>query len=716
MLIVANIFVVTYVIAAQSQQTPNLFFSCDVKNDLYQVVTKNVGPLPRYDSPAQAVAAAEKGAGVVILADGYPASMTKIEASVLEEAKRKQLHLYIEYPEKLPDLAIEPPVEFKKERGVVTSRIFAERLQPMRIVTINGCWYVPVQVVDAHIVLAKVAGVDTAVFGLKDTPSVPILFDHPRGNLLVATTKLSHFVTGRYMPTEAWRTIWQTILARLQPGMSTIELRWIPTVYPSYGRDESLPATIEQQALRRSTDWIFHSRVLRHPDWSKEVLDRSLHYNTVRDMPAADWPRGDGSFGILEGFSSTIRVDGTQPMRYAVRDDCTMEMAMMLAFDAVVNKRSEHAKIASNLLEYILSKSGLSGGPRGDPKSPSYGLFGWALDKPGAYYGDDNARALLALGAAAALMKDSRWDEAMLRCILANFRTTGSNGFRIDCVNEEWLQKNGWQAAWNGRPEHYSPHFQAWIWCCYLWVYQQTRFAPLLERTQKGMKMMMEAYPAKWQWCLRSGTMERSRLLLALAWLIRVDDTPEHRMWLKKVAGDLLALQDASGAIREVIGDGGPGIHSNAEYATRETSIIQTDGDPVSDMLYSCNFALIGLHEAAAVTGDPLYLKAEDKLAEFLCRIQIRSEKHPELDGAWYRAFNYRSWEYWASNADWEWGPWCTETGWTQPWIAGTFALRQQKISLWELTQKVDFRKHFDRLRREMLPDELIKVPVTTTK
>lgn len=177
------------------------------------------------------------------------------------------------------------------------------------------------------------------------------------------------------------------------------------------------------------------------------------------------------------------------------------------------------------------------------------------------------------------------------------------------------------------------------------------------------------------------------------------------------------------GAIRETIGGGGHGTVSNAEYGTCETSLIQSDGDPIADMLYTCNFALIGLHEAAAATGEPLYAAAEEKLAKFLCRIQIRSDGdcpnfranengtvpfagHPELDGAWYRAFDFRNWEYWASNADWEWGPWCTETGWTQPWIAGTLALRHKKTSLWDLARQAPISKNFARLRREMLPDE----------
>ena len=51
---------------------------------------------------------------------------------------------------------------------------------------------------------------------------------------MVATTKLSHFVTGRYLPTDAWRTIWQTILARLSPDAPPLRLEWTPTVRPSY--------------------------------------------------------------------------------------------------------------------------------------------------------------------------------------------------------------------------------------------------------------------------------------------------------------------------------------------------------------------------------------------------------------------------------------------------------------------------------------------------
>ena len=694
---------------ARAADYGNWVFVCRPDNDLYRAVAAGLGqPPPRFEAPSAAVAQAPAGAAVLLLADSYPQHTTVIEPAWFDTAAARNLRLYVEYPASLPDLVVDSPKSAGIRRGVISSERFGPELPPLRIVALHDCQFVPVPVSNALITLAKVAGVDTTVFGLSDTPTDPILFEHPCGRVLVATTKLSHFVTGRYLPSEAWGTIWETIFRWLQPQATPPTLRWTPTVRPSYRRDEPLPADAEAQAIQRSADWVFRSRILRHPAWPGDVLQRSLTYNTVRDPPRAEWPPGDGSFGLLEGFSSTIRSDGSQPMRYAVRNDCVLETAMLLALDALSPDRHASAHTASNLVEYLFQHSGLAGGPRADPGQASYGLVGWALDSPGAYWGDDNARALLGLAAASVALRERRWDEPLARCLLANFRTTGRTGFREACVTDEPLRTKGWLAYWNARPVQYSPHFQSWLWACFLWAYDATHFEPLRERSLKGLRHMMAAYPRQWDWVIRSSAIERARALLPLAWLIRIEDTPEHRGWLRRVAEDLLATQDASGAIRETIGDGLHGTSSNAEYGTRETTLIQTNGDPVCDLLYTCDFALIGLHEAAAATGEPVYREAEDRLARFLCRVQIRSESHPELDGAWYRAFDFRRWEYWASNADWEWGPWCIESGWTQPWIAGTLALRQRQTSLWDLIRRSRMHEHFTRLRPQMLPDEAL--------
>jgi len=226
---------------------------------------------------------------------------------------------------------------------------------------------------------------------------------------------------------------------------------------------------------------------------------------------------------------------------------------------------------------------------------------------------------------------------------VGNFRTTGIHGFRGNALHDERLLKLGWQHYWRARTVNYAPHYEAWIWASYLWLYDKTGYEPLLERTRHGIRMMMAAYPDRWRWT-NGIQQERGRMPLTLAWLVRVDDRPEHRAWLKRMADDVQKCQVACGAIREELGEIAKGQYrptqSNAEYGTREASLIQQNGDPVADVLYTCNFAFLGLHEAYAATGQRQYREMADRLAEFFVRIQVRSEAHPELDGGWFRAFD----------------------------------------------------------------------------
>lgn len=75
-------------------------------------------------------------------------------------------------------------------------------------------------------------------------------------------------------------------------------------------------------------------------------------------------------------------------------------------------------------------------------------------------------------------------------------------------------------------------------------------------------------------------------------------------------------------------------------------------------MLYTTNFAFVGLCEAAKATNDSTYVKAVNQMRDFLIRIQVKSDKFRNVDGAWFRAFNYQDWNYWAANADAGWGAW----------------------------------------------------------
>jgi hypothetical protein len=69
------------------------------------------------------------------------------------------------------------------------------------------------------------------------------------------------------------------------------------------------------------------------------------------------------------------------------------------------------------------------------------------------------------------------------------------------------------------------------------------------------------------------------------------------------------------------------------------------------------------------------------------------------------RAFDFRRFEHWGSNADHGWGAWSIETGWTQGWITAILSLREMDTSIWELTENTEISRYHDKLKKMLIPD-----------
>ena len=680
---------------------------CAKDNDLYRVLRDADVPCRRVATPEAAVAAAEQDGAVLILADEYPDQTVDVSEAALEQARDKALRLYIEYPSELPGLTLGAPQPTVWERAVVASGFFGDALPPMTILAIHGCHYLPVENAAPHLAVARVAGYDTAVYGLPEDAR-PLLFEAPQHNALVATTKLSGFVTGRYGTTAAWGIVWSRILQWLSPDIRLPELTWTPPVRPSHSADESLGKSAERRAFERGAQWFHRSRLLIDESWVEHYATLSSHGAEAAPIAPGDQPSGDGSLGVLEGYSAHIDHNGAQTQRYVIRNDCVGESAMALAFDAAIEGNRQSRTTAEKLADFICFDSLIQQGIRNDPEHPCFGLMSWGTSSYAwerAFYGDDNARALLGLVATSALLGENRWEDSILRALLANLRTTGPLGFRGSRIDIPDLEANGWRVYHDREIVNPAPHYESYLWACYLWAYRATGHQELLVKAKSAIRLTMERYPGGWHWT-NGIAQERARMLLCLAWLVRLEDTPEHRAWLKRVATDLLRNQVPFGALREELGEAGRGqygaVPSNEAYGTTETPLIQENGDPACDLLYTTNFAFLGLHEAVAATGDAELQAAEDRLAEFLCRIQVRSEAHPELDGAWFRAFDYEKWEHWGSSADAGWGAWSIESGWTQGWITAVLGLRLKETSLWDLTEGIDLRDEMPKVQALM--------------
>jgi hypothetical protein len=690
-------------------------FSCTARNDLYQVLTAQGVNCPRYDNPAAAVGAASTGGGVLLLADGYPQQSQAIPTDVFLLAARKHLRLYIEYPQSLPGLDVGQVRQTQFERGVVASAAFGPKLRAMRIVGIHDCHFVPVAAERPHLVVAKVAGFDTAVYGLPKRDVWPLLFEPAGKAWLVSTTKLSQFVTARYAPSDAWPPVWHMILQWVAPTVKWPTLRWTPVVRPSYGPNEPLPTDAERQAIRRGNAWVLKARMLIHPSWrdaSWDAKGSSAQFTPEHSVAqrAADrfaLPSGDGSAGVLEGFRSKIHYDGSQTVCWSLRTDCTGEEVAAFVLGGQVLGDAASVQIGRNLADFVLFKFDATA-PWRNPQHPAFGLIGWCCpptlaeprDQSGMFFGVINARIAMSVLGAATTLGESRWDDRLLLAILANHRTTGPSGLRPASISPKSLEKRGWRYFYTSPHREVSSHPTAQLLAANLLIYRTTGYRPLLDRTRTALGILMEAYPDKLKWW-NGLQQERARLLLPLAWLLRVDDTPTHRQWLQRIVDDFLRCQVPCGAVREELGLPGNEYFraqtSNEAYGTTETPLIQTNGDPACDLLYTLNSGFIGLHEAAAATGDAQLRRAEDRLAAFLCRIQTQSQMRPELDGTWFRGFDFGRWDYWASNADAGWGAWSVETGWVQGWIVTTLALRQLHTTLWDLAVQRPLGQHLEK-------------------
>ncbi len=684
-----------------------VFYGSD-QNDLYLVLKNQNIKLNRVYTIKDALKRGKKGDVLIFAADSYPTGKFKLDEEFYQTVRSKGFKVYVEYPSYISGVATKDSVlNMELERGVVASDKMGSNLKRLTILGINDSYVVQTKVDNPLLIIAKVAGLNKAEYGIDDVVQHPLLFK--KDGIMIATSKLTNFATGRYGPNDAWKSVWEYIIRDLSGNEKFTFSSWLSYVTPMYGKNDVLPATAKAEAIRRGVDWFENARLYIHPTWEKMYLD----YQGKGEAPfgpavSQSLPNGDGKLGLLEGHASKIYHNGTQQYRYWSRADVQGEAGLALAAAGNYLSTEKYNERAKNLIDYVFYNSNLRAEERNDKNSPSYGLIGWSVTHPCIYYGDDNARALLGMIGASAFMKTEEWDEKIVEGIIANFRTTGKYGFRGERQEDKELQEKGWKHFWERDIEHYAPHFESWTWATYLWLYDKTGYKPLLEKTRNGIKMMMAGYPDKWVWT-NGIQQERARMILVLSWLVRIEDTAEHRGWLDKIVGTILDNQDKSGGILEWLGAGDKGrfgkTTSNAEYGKHEAPLIFTNGDPIADMLYTTNFAYFGLNEAYHATGNQRYKKALDKMSEFLIRIQVKSDKYKDLDGAWFRGFEFDKWEYWASNADAGWGAWGTLSGWTQSWIVATEVLTGQNQSFWNLTKTSKVNNHMPKVLDLMVND-----------
>lgn len=637
--------------------------------------------------------------------------------------------MYVEFPNGLPQsggngggCAAGKVVLTVWERAVASNTTQALPQQPpLAILSTHPVNYTAVALASAEqramvdLWVAKVAGFDTAVDGLPASANPLLTRTAAALPLLVATTQLSMFRTHRFAPHQAWVEVVEYIAGFV--GLGNLTLAWQPTVSPRYGPTDALPPppTYQAQALHDGVGW--YAAMIPNAQTSLTVAAYKAAGGTAPLLLDAAGMGGSGVLGVFEGLYSSIVQGGRQPVSVNLRDDCITETAMAFAMRSVAARRgllrdaapvhgTETAladadeRTAINLLDYAWSAGGFAQSWMPglfDPLGSTLGMLAWSTGTAVSareYYKDDDARGILAGLALSGLLKTDRYGAVIARAVLGNLRWAGVDGFGPPSGNFADMIKSGWQSTHNasfaGDGSVYSPHYQGYIWCAYLYGYVQSSYRPLYDRAYAAIATMMANYPGKWIPTANGYTMQRARMLLPLAFLVRVNDTALHRSWLQQVYTGLAARQRPCGAFQEeVVAPGWAGstrVPNNDDYGTFEAPLNQVNTDNVTDLLYTANFAFLGLNEAWHATGNTTYLDALTRLEAFLARAQALSPVHPEVNGAWFRAFDFGGrWEAWGSNADLGWGVWSVESGWTMSWISTVFGLRLTNTSLYDL-------------------------------
>ena len=654
----------------------NLIFCTKKNNDLIKalkysgynpVICRNI---------SEAFNKAKDESAILFFSDSYPSASFKLTPSIIKEIKRRKLKTYIEYPLSINDNLSEEPKTIKYERAIIQNDFFNNNPAKYSICYINGCWYRSFEgLSDACISIAKAAGYDSLAYNMpKD--AIPILgYLNGDMDLLVCSTCLSCFIKGRYSPYLRWKGIWEGILMHL--GLK-INLAWKPDITLMHEKDAHVTKKDYLSAFKKNCIWSYSNMVTK--------IDTNAF--------------------ILEGYQSDISYDGRQFLRLSNRGDCNLESAMQLGLYADHIKNPEILKTAKNIATNIFTHPSFA---NTDPESMFYGLTNW-YEKGKVFYGDDNARVLLSAMVLRNTLNCKDWDDYILKCVFGNLRTAGKLGFRRMRLDDGKSEKNTWQDYYNEDFIHLSPHYQSYLWAIYLWVYMMTGVEELYTKSVTAIKITMNDFPDKLIWT-NSLTAEISRMILPLSILYKITKKQEHRKWLEEAVCGILEYQQECGAIRDGFKDISKGRYpppkTNEDYGTNEASLIQNDSDPATDLLYTTNWAFLGLHEASLVLNDKKVNKACELLASFLTKIQVKTNKQPYLNGVWMRGFDYSKWEYYSSAADIGWGAACVESGWCNAWISTVLYLRALKKPVFTGFFDKDFSDKAKAIYKQMITDRL---------
>jgi hypothetical protein len=341
------------------------------------------------------------------------------------------------------------------------------------------------------------------------------------------------------------------------------------------------------------------------------------------------------------------------------RPDCNLQVALLFDLAAEALRDSSLKPVAGMLLDHLLHRSCLV---NTDPRSPASGLWGWA--NPGHrmdYWIDDNAWVAMALVMLARRGRPELRDPglATARALLRQAE------FLLQHVREE-----GRDAPLPSEPVfglRLNPHWMGL-------VTMALAHASASDPTMDCAGVVEEYYrqclagPAAWDSHSISAARRYPWAVSEYAYLALTASICGAHFRMPAV------LDVARHACDLLVREQSPLGHFRSEHY--ETPA----GEHLADLIYTQNWATLGLYHAARVLNSPAYEAACARSMDLLARIQDRSPE-PWLKGCWRGLYDTQA-GAWGGGDRVEGGQGSIYSGWTNAPIALTFVLKMLGMSL----------------------------------
>ena len=628
--------------------------------------------------------------------DSWPAGERQLEMMKKLKAYGEKHRIYFEYLQTYDYLFIQNTVRFKQSyppRPMALERAIVMKKHPVTegfdlhelLPVAPQCQYVPGRgcFLQDLISFGAVRGVHKLCGPLPNPWEMyPALLFDPAGGHLVASFELSRCREWAFPLSKRWERLLSNIILHLMPEserdnyrsrLQLCDIKLTPDVWAepgskikvttNYCGDYEISNGKNSQAYSNRKQFSF--KAVRSGKYQVTSLNGDSDQSVLEVMPRnkffrrgldrlVKWyfksgvlPQADGSQGVYEGFASF-----DHRLVKTMRPDCHCETALFLAqYGALTGKKEQYFAIAKNIFNYLQSRNFQDL----DPARESYGFwrfFDDFCDAPLTIYCNDNSWVAMALFELYKLTGD--------RDYLTSAQLTTEAIYRTRCLEiavslkGHKLNEIGSQAYYKECEEY--PIRNPFVPMLLAYAGNFLNKPEYLQRAEELLHPYID-HP-------RSAQMQIFPIAM-YSFIYRATNKAEYADELYRRCEKLCSFQGPEGAFRHIFPH--PEIIRRS-YGIGEMDVIHRPNDRIAEILYVNGPAAYALYEAWQATGEQKFFAAWEKLLDFMARIQIKSSDR-RLNGAWMRGYDLKNRDYYASNADADWGTYCIESGWCNTWV-----------------------------------------------